>query len=202
MLPKPIKPIKEPFPYAKVEAAAVRAYGITADKVGTFRGRLSALQKANLFGADMRPGKGVPLQYLAREIHKIVFALELTELGLPPAVILRLVNDFWDSRLGLIFGKAEHAIEHPTAGGDVVLILGGVSLLTHQDNLELAVPNINHTTKARLMARLEFAIDDKSLPARAVMVNLSARLRRFHNALDGRGEASEASPKTKPRAKK
>jgi hypothetical protein len=128
-------------------------------------------------------------------------------LGTSPTTVLWLVREFWTKRLQEIFIKAARASVNETP--DVVLFLSG---LTAMDGPKEAVPNINHTTMDKLAETLSLAIrgDDKSsdLPARAVVVNLSAQLRRFHTALsnyhlkpDMLAEL-EAKPKRKRAAKR
>src|SRR5262249_21144356 len=91
--------------YAALEAALLRAYRIPDSEQGRFRGRLAALQKGGLL--DQQPGKGHALTYGPPDFHRVVFALELTEVGITPAVILKLVADLWDRKLGKIFAEAE-----------------------------------------------------------------------------------------------
>jgi hypothetical protein len=185
------------FPYAAVEAALVQAYGIGREDVGAFRGRLAAFQKGNLLGA--RPGKGTALQYSPDMLHRLVLAAELAEAGVTPGVILRLVADFWESRLRAIFTEAERVVVHPTPGGDVVLLLAGISLVSGG---AFAVPNVNHCSLRKLSTRLEFAMRDDVLPARALVVNLTARLRRFHTALADVHLLPDRPVETLKRAKK
>ena len=98
-----------------------------------------------------------------------------------PTTVLWLASEFW-GKLHDIFMKAERALVHDTP--DVVLFLIG---LTAMDGPEKSVPNINHTTMDKLSGSLLLAIRGKDefddLPARALVVNLSAQLRRFHTAL-------------------
>jgi hypothetical protein len=165
------------FPYKMVEAALVELHGVAPEAL---RSRFGAFQRGGLLGKQ--PGRGVRLEYGPDELHRVVLAFELVQLGTSPTTVLWLVGEFWDKRLRDIFTKAERASVNKTP--DVVLFLSGLAAM---DGPEDAVPNINHTTMDKLAEALSFAIrgDDKSrdLPARAVVVNLSAQLRRFHTAL-------------------
>jgi hypothetical protein len=166
--------------YGKVERALVRVHGIAPDDVSRFRSRFGALQKAGLLGPKNRPGKGTKLTYTPDLIHRAVLAIELSQVGVAPAVILRLIDQFWDTRLRPIFAEAEREITRPTPGGDVILILAGVSLVSEGDR---AVPNINHAPLRKLSARIILALSGGKLPARVLAMNLTAILRSFHEAL-------------------
>jgi hypothetical protein len=163
--------------YAKVEAALVQMHNIAPDDVPAFRARFGALQRGGLFGAENQPGKGRKLEYGPDQFHRLVLTFELIELGIVPSVILPLINQYWDSKLRNICAKAERALVRETS--DVVLILAGVAALSS----ERAVPNINTVTLDKISERITFALDGEGLPARALMVNLSAQLRKFHDAL-------------------
>jgi hypothetical protein len=189
------------FPYKMVEAALVELHGIAPE---TLRSRFGAFQRGGLLGTQ--PGRGARLEYGPDELRRVVFAFELVQLGTSPTTVLWLVREFWDKRLREMFTKAERASIYKTP--DVVLFFIG---LTAMDGPEEGVPNINHTTMDKLAETLSFAIrgNDESgdLPARAVVVNLSAQLRRFHTALsnyhlkpDMLAEL-EAKPKSKRAAK-
>jgi hypothetical protein len=184
--------------YWKVEHALVHVHGIAPDDVSRFRSRFGALQKGGLFGAANQPGKGTKLLYTPDLIHRAVLAIELGQVGVTPAVILRLINDFWDNRLRSICDEAEREVMHPSPGGDIVLFLAGISLVSEG---ERAVPNINHARMSKLSARMELALSGDTLPGRVLAINLTAQLRKFHNALADvhLQPDTEASPK---RAKK
>src|SRR6516162_3959544 len=96
--------------YGAVEAALVQTYRIPAMAVGAFRSRLGALQKAGLFGAESRPGKGVALRYGPDQFWRLIFVCELFEFGIAPSVVLSLVKSLWERRLRKIFMDAEDAV--------------------------------------------------------------------------------------------
>src|SRR5262249_35848578 len=129
---------------AATEAALVQTYRIPAKAVGAFRSRLGTLQKAGLFGAKNRPGKGVALRYGPDQFHRLIFVCELFEFGIAPAVVLSLVKSLWERRLKEIFRGAEDAVmKHQDAAGpdDVVLYIGGAHLMV--DGWSDTVPNVN-----------------------------------------------------------
>jgi hypothetical protein len=174
--------------FGAVEAALVQTYCIPTKAVGAFRSRLGALQKQGLFGAKHMPGKGVALGYGPDQFHRLIFVCELFEFGIAPAVVLRLVESLWERRLRKIFSNAEDAVvKHEDAGpDDVILHMGGVHLML--DGWSDTVPNVNSCPLSKLsdnmLMWMSVKHDDPSgLPPRALVTNLSMRLRAFHTAL-------------------
>jgi len=172
--------------YGAVEAALVQSYRIPSKAVGAFRGRLGALQKQGLFGAKNMPGKGRALRYTPDMLHRIVFAIELAEFGIGPATVLSLVRLVWERRLRKIFEDAEDAKQHGPGPNDVIMYMGGVHLLG--DALSNAVPNVNSCQLGKLRDHMDMWMsmtpdDPLGLPPRALVTNLTMRLRQFHNAL-------------------
>jgi hypothetical protein len=170
----------KPFSYAMVEAALVETHGIATAGVPALRSRFGAFQRGGLLGKQ--PGRGGRLQYGPDELHRVVFAFEMTQAGMSPTTVRWLVSEFWGTHLRDIFIKAERASVHEKP--DVVLFMIGLRAM---DGPEKSVPNINHTTMDKLSGSLLLGIRGKDefddLPARALVVNLSAQLRRFQRAL-------------------
>jgi len=191
-LPKP-SDWKEPKMFdcglAATEAALVQTYRVPTRAVGAFRSRLGALQKQGLFGARNMPGKGVALRYGPDQFHRLVFVCELFEFGIAPSVVLSLVKSAWEGRLKKIFRDAEDAVmKHQDAAGpdDVILHMGGVHLMV--DGFSDAVPNVNSCPLSKLPDHMAMWMsmqpdDPSGLPPRALVTNLSMRLRAFHTAL-------------------
>jgi hypothetical protein len=168
--------------YRHVEAALMRAYGVPDKASGAFRSRLGNLQKQGLLGRHNMPGRGAALRYGPDQFHRLVLACELFEFGASPATILGLIESRWEKTLAPIFKKAERAAEHDDAGpGDIIMHMGGARLMT--EAWSDAVPNVNSCTLADLPKQIDLWMRDRRLPARALIVNLSSRLRRFHAAL-------------------
>lgn len=169
------------FSFASVEAALIACYRVAPADRGRFNARLGHAQKAGLF--DVRPGKGTRLTYGRDELHKLVLLCEMSELGIAPAVQLGLIAALWEQRLREIFKRAEAAAMHPPGGHDIIVILVGASMMI--EGWAGALPNVNHCRLDQLPTRLELALrgDDHALLPRALMTNLSSRLRVFHNAL-------------------
>jgi len=191
-LPKP-SDWKEPKMFdcglAATEAALVQTYRVPTRAVGAFRSRLGALQKQGLFGARNMPGKGVALRYGPDQFWRLIFVCELFEFGIAPAVVLSLVKSLWEHRLSKIFSRAEDAVmKHQDAAGpdDVILHMGGVHLMV--DGFSDAVPNVNSCPLSKLPDNVAMWMsikheDPNGLPPRALITNLSMRLRAFHTAL-------------------
>jgi hypothetical protein len=174
--------------YGAVEAALLQAYRVPAKAAGAFRGRLGALQKQGIFGVRNQPGKGVALRYGPDQFHRLVFACEMLEFGVAPSVVLSLVESLWDRRLRKIFRDAEDiVVRHEDAGADdVILHIGGAHLMG--DGWSNAVPNINACPLGKLPDHMAMWMsmrpdDPSGLPPRALVTNLSMRLRAFHTAL-------------------
>jgi hypothetical protein len=174
--------------YSVVERALVRTYDIPEKALGAFRGRLGNLQKQGIFGPKNMPGRGGRgLRYGPAMVHRMIFACELLEFGVSPAEVLDLIKVAWDRSLRKIFDKAEQTIECEPGQDDVIMHLGGVSML--KAGWSDTVPNVNSCSLRQLpdyVARwMSLNPDDpypSNLPPRALIVNLSARLRSFHEA--------------------
>jgi hypothetical protein len=165
--------------YAKVEAALARMHNIAQEDVPAFRSRLGSLQRGRLLGAENQPGKGQKLQYGPDHFHRLVLAVELTQAGIGPAVILRLVSEQWDKLLRKIIDLADHTKHHePGNEGDDVVLSLRVDLMFDENGL-----GISHTTRDRLPQHVEFMLSNEERPARLLLINLSAQLRKFHEAL-------------------
>jgi hypothetical protein len=183
--------------YGVVEKALVEAYGIPADAIGAFRGRLGALQKAGLLGDENMPGKGMRLVYGPDQFHRWVLACELLEFGISPSVIVAVTRALWERRLRKIFREAEDAVPGESGPSDVILHVGGIHLM--RDGWTDALPNINACPLGKLRDHIAMWMsvrpdDPLGLPPRAIITNLSMRLRGFHASL-ARSYMTELSAK-------
>jgi hypothetical protein len=184
-------------PYSVVEGGLIAAYHVPEKALGAFRGRLGHLQRRGLFGPRKRPGRGVALTYRPDQLHRLIFACEALEFGFSPALILDLVKTLWVRKkphrgLRDIFEKAEAAAmidpgeTGDNTGQDIIMHMGGVRLLT--DPWWNAVPNVNFCELRQLPYDMAMWMrmtptDPSGLPPRALVTNLSMRLRAFHTAL-------------------
>jgi hypothetical protein len=168
--------------YSPVEAALVRTYGVRARDLGRFRARITFLQKGGLLGVS--PGKGKALRYTPDLIHRLIFATELSEFGIMPQAVLETVADLWESRICRIFERAERAAMAPAGANDIVMVLGSPSLLVGAwTSTAKALPNVNGFPLHSLAGNIDLLMRYSDPPPRALVVNLSERLRTFHTAL-------------------
>jgi hypothetical protein len=177
-------PAPEPIRYWKIEHALLRLHGIASDDVSAFHARYGQLQKGGLLGAKHQPGKGVKLEYGPDQIQRAVFAMELAQLNFQPAVILALIDEFWESKLRKIFMNAGRDLAKPiqeqNPDKDTMLILG-VAFVTKRGALDVS---INDCEFGKLNERLAFALRRDSKPApRLIIINVTAQLAKFHKAL-------------------
>ena len=104
------------FSYGAIERALATSYGIPeAGRESGFRSMLSNLQKLGVLGEAARVGRGAPLTYTPDTLHRFVVALELCELGVPPATTATLIRSYWDAKLKAICSAAER--NNPAARG-------------------------------------------------------------------------------------
>ena len=186
------------FSYGTIERALAVSYGLPeAARETGFRSMLSNLQKLGVLGEAARVGRGAPLEYTPDMLHRFVLGLELCELGVPPATAASLIDSYWDSKLRAICRAAEE--NNPAIrggkpidpGDDIVVYLGGVGLRTSTlKGARLpAIPAINRCNLRDLPKHIEQWMtmegpnDALGLAPRALIVNLSARLRSIHASL-------------------
>jgi hypothetical protein len=182
-----LKPPPLTFSFGIVEKALAVAYGIPDDRRGGFRGAISNLQKHGVLGPQSRVGRGVHLVYTPVEMHRLLLALELCELGVPPQTTAGILAAYWETKLWPIVKAAARPIglvpEEPE-GKDTILYLGGFGLRT--DSLRGAkgpvVPIIGRCSVDELAGTMRQWMTSND-PPRGLVVNLSARLRAFHSAL-------------------
>jgi hypothetical protein len=161
---------------ATVERALLRMHDVKPKHEEAWRSRINFLRREGLLGE--RPGSGRRIGYhTADQLPKLVLALELAQAAIAPQMILSLVERHWKSRLETIFSEAERARAKGTS--DVLLVLAGITEMVEREG---AIPVIVSMTDERINV-LRMALDDRSVPGRALLINVSARLRRFHQAL-------------------
>jgi hypothetical protein len=163
------------FSYRTVDLALRKMHSVKPEHVSAWRARFGAFQRNGLLGEQ--PGSGRKVAYAPDHLHRLVLAFELAQAGIAPSIILSLVKNYWDSKLKDIFRRAEHANMH--GGSDVLLYVAGIAAMIDREG---AIPNINFTTIDKL-GGLALALEGDGLPARALVISVSAQLRKFHFAL-------------------
>ena len=86
------------FAYAEVESALVEVFDVGDARQGTFRARLQNFRKLGIPAKN--PGKGQRLRYSAADLFQLLLALELTEYGLDPALVVKTIRDDWSIQHG------------------------------------------------------------------------------------------------------
>jgi hypothetical protein len=162
--------------FATVDKALLRMHGVEPQHEEAWRSRINFLRREGVLGE--RPGSGRRIGYhTAAHVPKLLLALELAQAAVTPQVALSLIATSWDDRLNRFFRQAEESRDRGTS--DVWLLLAGITAMVERDG---AIPVIAATTADRLDV-LRMALDDSSVPGRALVINLTARLRRFYEAL-------------------
>lgn len=89
--------------YADVERVLARLNRIADDKRTAFKARLKHLQRLG-FPTGANTGTGKRAIYDADMLFQLVLALELIQCGLPPKLIVTVLNDNWEAtQHGLLF---------------------------------------------------------------------------------------------------
>jgi hypothetical protein len=174
------------FPYGTIERSLATAYGVEdAVRPAGFRGMVNNLQKHGVLGPKSRVGRGAPLTYTPNEFNRLIVAIELCELGVPPATAVSIVGDYWKTLKPIVHaaGRGIGLVPEAPEGADIVLYLGGVGLRTGLLRGEQApvVPVIDRCTLDELPAAMRKWMTTPN--ERGLVVNISARLRTFHAAL-------------------
>jgi hypothetical protein len=96
------------FAYAEVESALVEVFDVGDARQGTFRARLQNFRKLGIPAKN--PGKGQRLRYSVGDLLQLLLALELTEYGLDPALVVKTIRDDWSGQHGF-FTAIQYAIQ-------------------------------------------------------------------------------------------
>jgi hypothetical protein len=83
------------YTYAQVEAALARMHGIDERSAGAFRGRIKNFQRLGIVPSS--PGKGKKIVYSFADTVRWGLCLELSEFGMAPEYIKRIVAAIGDS---------------------------------------------------------------------------------------------------------
>jgi hypothetical protein len=165
-------------------------YAATEDDIRrkAFRVRINYFQRSKILGDDVEVGKGKRKIYSIVQIERWLACLELTELGLSPTTAGELIAGHWPA-FEPIFRDAQASVVRDPGPDDVVLCIGGVHLMSGSWAPKLGfpgVPSIQGCTLRKLPDRVMvwmWMTARDPAPPRLLIVNLSERLRQFHNAL-------------------
>ena len=96
-----LKPVE--LAYADIERVLARLNRIADDKRTAFKARLKHLQRLG-FPTGANTGTGKRAVYNADMLFQLVMAVELIQCGLPPKLIVTVLNDNWqETQHGLLF---------------------------------------------------------------------------------------------------
>ena len=87
---------------------------------GTFRARLQNFRKLGIPAKN--PGKGQRLRYSVGDLLQLLIALELTEYGLDPALVVKTIRDDWSSHSGF-FTAIQHALQSSPPSKDIYVVM-------------------------------------------------------------------------------
>jgi hypothetical protein len=160
--------------YATLENCLMAMHGIDEIERGRFRARITNLMRMHVLGQHSHPGKGSRRDYGIYEVHKLIFVMELEEVGMLPRLIVRIVNEMW-APIGAAFAESAR-LGAPTLA-DILVGLCDVRMMTSE--WEGTAPfRIETFALAKLLTALDL-IGDR----RIMLFNVSELLRRFNAAL-------------------
>jgi hypothetical protein len=113
--------------WATVEPALVRAFRIPKKDLPTLRSRLTVWQRRGVLGRENQVGRGTAIDYGTDEVRRLIFAIALMEVGLPPAAVLEIVTKMWTQKIAEMFERVVLAGERALLGVSVSLMTGSWS---------------------------------------------------------------------------
>jgi len=180
------------FRYRQVEAALACTFRVSVEfQTRAFRGRINHLQRLGL-PMGVSPGKGKKIDYSREQICQWLLALEFSEFGIDPKIIVSMIQRDWKHLARYIRDAID---EESCAGNEVILVmtpavmsdpwrLGGRTLIPSVPRLgmfRLKEPNIliPHVTSGPLPFWIWLATNP-----RLGLVNLTNRIVALDNALE------------------
>jgi hypothetical protein len=176
------------FAYAEVESALAEVFGVRgARRQGAFRARLQNFRKLGIPAEN--PGKGRRLRYSATELFQLLIALELTEYGLDPTLVVNTIRDDWSIGSGF-FAAIRDATQLPPPPEDTYVVMS-MNVLSaslgrpeiEEDNEGLSVQSEPKAIRAKPGSDVDFTKLLQEPGARLSMFNLSDRIRAVREAL-------------------
>lgn len=90
--------------YGQVERALAAVFELDSSRIGALRGRLKNFNLLGLPG--LNAGKGARVLYTEEQVCQWLVALLMSELGIDPSVIVKLVKGHWERHIRLWVKRA------------------------------------------------------------------------------------------------
>jgi hypothetical protein len=113
--------------WATVEPALVRAFRIPQKDLPTLRSRLTVLQRRGVLGRENQVGRGTAIDYRTDAVRRLIFAIALMEVGLPPGAVLKIIKSLWTQKIAEMFERVVLFGERALLGVSVSLMTGSWS---------------------------------------------------------------------------
>jgi hypothetical protein len=108
------------YAYRQVETALAHVFRVDVEfQTRAFRGRINHLQRLGL-PMGVNPGRGRKIDYSREQICQWLLALEFSEFGMDPKIIVAMIQREWKDLARFIRQAID---EESSAGNDVVLVL-------------------------------------------------------------------------------
>ena len=177
------------FGYARVEAALARVYDAEDVQKNAFRGRLKHFRKLGI--PQHNPGKGGRIAYDVQDVWQLMVCLELSEFGIDPNLIVKIVQRHWAGR-GYFRQAIQNAQLFPTAN---FLAVMHTNFMSWQWSEKFKVTEAGIFHQSGTLDPIGFSFPKEGDAAvifeelrqagrRACVFNLSARIRAVEKALE------------------
>ena len=169
------------------KSALVEVFDVGDARQGTFRARLQNFRKLGIPASN--PGKGQRLRYSAGDLYQLLLALELTEYGLDPALVVKTIRDDWSLQHGF-FTAIQYAIQLFPSSKDIYVVMH-MSVLSAglgprgivSTNEELSVRSAPNPITVKYGSDVDFTKLLQEPGERLSVFNLSDRIRALRKAL-------------------
>jgi ABC-type uncharacterized transport system YnjBCD substrate-binding protein len=132
--------------------------------------------KMDLLGKASRTGKGHATRYTRIHVQKVVLAIELSEAGMPPSLVVQLVRQFWRTQFSPVFAQAEGRALMTFNASEEDIALVFTDMAFRSDRLRGTLSPQIGSAPIRLLPTTMMAAS-----SRAMAFNITDRLRRFYS---------------------